>query len=159
MIAMFHREHSQGYIEKKKVVNDMWECQRCGRKFKRTNQGHFCGEPPKSVDSYIKEQPDAIQPRLQELRQVLKQTLPDAEECILWRMPTYRSEKGNIIHFAAATKHIGFYPGDKAVNAFSDRLKDYKSHKGAIQFQNDEPLPLNLISEIAKWCYETGNHH
>lgn len=123
-------------------MNDVGECQWCGRQLQqRTTQ---C---------------DSTTVTRVKLRKVLKQTLRDAEECVLWRMPTYRSEKGNIIHFAAATKHTGLYPGYKAVNAFLDRLKDYKSHKGSIQFQNDEPLPLDLISEIAKWSYETGNHH
>lgn len=70
-------------------------------------------------------------------------------------MPTYW-EKQNLIQFAAFKKHIGLYPGPEAVEAFGGRLKEYKTSKGAIQLPYDKPLPLELISEIARWC-EKGN--
>lgn len=73
-------------------------------------------------------------------------------------MPTFW-KKQNIIHFAAFKNHIGIYPGAEAVVHFADRLTDYKNSKGAIQFPLQKPLPLDLIAEIAKWCYNTGNHH
>jgi uncharacterized protein YdhG (YjbR/CyaY superfamily) len=73
-------------------------------------------------------------------------------------MPTYWN-KHNIIHFAAFKKHIGLYPGAKGIENFADRLMEYKTSKGAVQLPCDKPLPLELIAEIAKWCYETGNHH
>ena len=67
-------------------------------------------------------------------------------------MPTFW--KGcNIIHFAAAKNHIGIYPGAEAIVAFADRLKDYKTSKGAIQLPGGKELPLELIAEIARWCY------
>ena len=31
----------------------MWTCPKCGREFKRTNQSHYCGKAPESVDEYI----------------------------------------------------------------------------------------------------------
>ncbi len=61
-------------------------------------------------------------------------------------------EKHNLIQFAAFKKHIGLYPGPEAVDTFADRLKEYKTSKGAIQLPYDKPLPLELIGEIAKWC-------
>ncbi len=73
-------------------------------------------------------------------------------------MPTFR-KKQNIIHFAGFKKHLGIYPGEEAIVHFEDELRDYKTSKGAIQFQYSQPVPLTLIAEIAKWCYETGNHH
>ena len=41
---------------------------------------------------------------------------------------------------------------------FEERLKEYKTSKGAIQFPYNKPLPAELIAEIAKWCNDTGNH-
>jgi len=114
--------------------------------------------PQKTIDAYIEVQPQSLQPLLQEVRNTLRVALPDAEERISWRMPTYWRNH-NIIHFAAFKNHIGFYPGDKAVAHFADRLTQYKTSKGAVQFPYSKPLPLELIAEIAKWCYETGNHH
>ena len=135
----------------------MWQCTKCGREFKKENQDHYCGEPPKSIGEYILAQPENVQPRLCQIRNTLREALPDAEERISWSMPTYW-KKQNIIHFAAFKNHIGLYPGPEAIEHFTDRFIEYKSSKGAVQFPYNKPIPLKLISEIAKWCYKTGNH-
>jgi len=135
----------------------MWKCPKCGREFKNENQKHFCGEPSQTVDSYIESQPVEVRPILNQIRDTLQKALPDTEERISWGMPTYRG-KHNIIHYAAHKKHIGLYPGDKAIEHFAERLSEYKTSKGTVQFPYDKPLPLDLIAEIAKWCYDTGNH-
>jgi len=36
---------------------------------------------------------------------------------------------------------------------------DKRLIKGAVQIPYNKPLPLDLIKDIAKWCYETENHH
>ncbi len=134
----------------------MWKCPKCGREFKNNNQEHFC-EKPKTVDEYISLQPENVQPLLNQVRDTLRAALPDAEERISWSMPTYW-KKHNIIHFAAFKNHIGIYPGDKAMEHFADRLTGYKTSKGTLQLPYSKPLPLDLLAEIAKWSYETGNH-
>lgn len=136
----------------------MWKCPECGREFTNTNQDHYCGEPPKTIDAYIAAQPEEVRPYLTQVRDTLRAALPTAQECISWSMPTYR-QKQNIIHFAGHKEHIGLYPGDKAMAHFKERLAEYKTSKGAAQFPYGKPLPLALIAEIAKWCYDTENHH
>jgi len=103
-------------------------------------------------------QPENIQPLLNQVRNAILAVLPDAQERISWCMPTFWS-KHNIIHFVAFKKHIEMYPGTEAMAHFSDRLTGYKTSKGAVQFPYGKPLPLPLIAEIAKRCYETENHH
>ncbi|MEX1377310.1 MAG: DUF1801 domain-containing protein [Eubacteriales bacterium] len=136
----------------------MWKCPNCGREFKNTNQDHFCGEPPKTIDDYIALESEDVQQILNKVRNTLRDVLPDAIEKISWRMPTYWKNH-NIIHFASFKNHLGIYPGPLAIEHFADKLKNYKTSKGAIQFQYSEPIPYELIAEIAKWCYATGNHH
>ena len=136
----------------------MWKCDKCGKEFKNTNQDHYCGEKPKTIDDYISAQSEELWPLLNQVRDTIREALPYAEERISWSMPTYWY-KQNIIHFAAFKKHIGLYPGDKAVEHFSQRLTEYKTSKGAVQFPYSKPLPLELITEIAKWCYDSGNHN
>lgn len=135
----------------------MWKCPKCSREFKNKNQEHYC-EKPETIDEYISLQPENVQQLLNQVRNTLRTALPDAEERISWRMPTYW-KKRNIIHFAAFKNHLGIYPGDKAIEHFADRLTEYKTSKGAIQLPYSKPLPLDLLTEIARWCYETGNHH
>ena len=132
----------------------MWKCPICGKDFINQNQSHFCGEADKTIDTYIASQPESVQPFLYQVRDTLRSVLPDAEERISWRMPTYWKQH-NIIHFAAFKNHIGIYPGDKTIVHFADRLTEYKTSKGALQLPYSKPLPLDLVAEIAKWCYET----
>lgn len=129
----------------------MWQCPKCGRTFKNTNQDHYCGKVPSTIEEYIMQQPEQAQPFLCQVNQTIKSALPDAIGKISWSMPTYW-KKRNLIHFAAFKKHIGLYPGPEAVEAFADKLKEYKTSKGTIQFPFDKPLPLELIKEIARWC-------
>lgn len=135
----------------------MWTCSVCGRDFIKENQSHYCGKTPETIDEYIAAQPEEVRPYLCVVRETIRRALPDVQERISWSMPTYW-KRHNIIHFAASKKHIGLYPGPEAVEAFQEKLKDYKSSKGTIRFPYNKPLPLGLIAEIAKWCDEKENH-
>ena len=68
-------------------------------------------------------------------------------------MPTFYLN-GNLVHFAAYQKHIGFYPAPSAIVAFQDALRGYKTSKGAVQFPIDKPLPLDLITRIVAFRIE-----
>lgn len=137
----------------------MWKCPKCGKEFDKNQQNHFCGSKPQSIDEYIMQQEESIQPVLHEVRNAIKKVLPDdVEERISWSMPTFW-KKHNIIHFAAFKKHLGLYPGPEAIEHFAEKLSDFKSSKGAIQFPYNREIPLGLITDIAKWCYEKGKHH
>ena len=129
-----------------------WKCPACGREFSREGQDHYCVKP-QTIDEYITLQVEAVQPRLREIRALLHAAIPDAEERISWSMPTYW-EGRNIIHFAAAKKHIGLYPGDEATGVFSDELKEYDVSKGTIRLPHNRELPAELITRIAQWCFE-----
>ena len=129
----------------------MWVCPKCGRSFRNTDQHHFCGKAPGTIEEYILDQPEDVQPYLRQVNAAIKSSISGAKEKISWSMPTYWKGR-NLIQFAAFKKHIGLYPGAEAVEAFADQLVDYKTSKGTIQFPYSKPLPLELIAEIAAWC-------
>lgn len=131
----------------------MWTCPKCKRRFKNTNQSHYCGEPPQTIDDYIGEQSEIAIPFLHEINETIKAAIPDAKEKITWAMPTYWKEH-NLIQFAAFSNHISLYIGPEAAAFFEDRLQGYEVNKGTVRFSYDKPLPLELIAEIAKWCEE-----
>ena len=62
-----------------------------------------------SIDEYIKTFPKEVQKILQGLRATIKAVAPDAGETISYGIPTFVLN-GNLVHFAAYKKHIGFYP-------------------------------------------------
>ncbi len=135
----------------------MWKCPKCGRTFKKQGQSHYCGKAPETIEEYIAAQPEEVQPYLTELRNALRAALPEAEERISWSMPTYWKNH-NIIHFAGFKNHAGLYPGPEAVLEFAERLTEYRTSKGTIQLPYSRPVPAELVSDIARWCLETGNH-
>ena len=129
-----------------------WKCPKCGREFSRQNQDHYCSRP-QTIEEYIAAQPEAVQPRLREIRAVIREAIPEAEERISWSIPTYWKGR-NLIHFAAGKKHIGLYPGDEATAAFAQEFAAFEVSKGTIRLPYDRPLPTELIGRIARWCYE-----
>ena len=128
----------------------MWKCPKCGREFSRQNQDHYCVKP-ETIDAYIAMQDAAVQPRLREVRDILRAAIPEAEERMSWSMPTFWKGR-NIIHFAASKKHLGLYPGGEATAVFADRLTGFDVSKGTIRLPYDKPLPVALIADIARWC-------
>ena len=87
----------------------MWKCPTCGREFRNTNQHHYCGKAPETVDEYILAQDENVREYLQRIRSALKSALPDTVEKISWSMPTYWNGH-NIIHFAASKSISGCIP-------------------------------------------------
>ena len=103
-----------------------------------------------SIDEYISQHTPEIQERLQQIRAIIKTAAPTATEKISYAMPTFYLN-GNLVHFAAHTNHLGFYPMPNAIIYYKDRLTSYKCSKGAIQFPYVNPFPDELISEIVKY--------
>jgi uncharacterized protein YdhG (YjbR/CyaY superfamily) len=105
---------------------------------------------PKNIDEYISQFTESTQLLLIELRSVIQKAAPTAKEVINYGMPTFQLN-GNLVHFAAFKKHIGFYPSPSGVVAFADEVTNYKTSKGAIQFPLNQSLPLELIDKIVKY--------
>ncbi|MDD5882682.1 MAG: DUF1801 domain-containing protein [Firmicutes bacterium] len=133
----------------------MWTCPKCGRNFRNINQNHYCGKAPETIEEYIWEQPEEVQPRLRQLQETIREAIPEAKEKISWSMPTFWKGR-NLIQFAASQKHIGLYPGPGAVEAFADRLASFPTSKGTIRLPLNQPMPLELIADIARWCEENN---
>jgi uncharacterized protein YdhG (YjbR/CyaY superfamily) len=127
----------------------MWKCPKCEREFKNTNQDHYCGKI-ETIDQYISEQAEEVQPILHKIRETIRIAAPKATEKMSWQMPTFWQGE-NLIHFAAFKKHISIFPGGEATTVFADQLTEYKTAKGTIQFQLNKPIPYELIEEITHW--------
>ncbi len=101
------------------------------------------------MDEYIARFPNDIQEVLQKIRTTIRNAAPDAGETIKYEMPTF-TLKGNLVHFAAFKKHIGFYPPVKGDEKLKNELSIYEGPKGSLRFPLDKPIPYDLISRIVK---------
>ena len=83
------------------------------------------------IDEYIAGFPVAVAKRLKTMRATIRKHAPGATERIAYRIPTF-SLNGNLVHFAAFDRHVGFYPGPTGIAAFAKRLASYASAKGSV---------------------------
>jgi uncharacterized protein YdhG (YjbR/CyaY superfamily) len=105
---------------------------------------------PKDIDEYIAGFPGEVQEILEKIRMTIRQAAPEAKEAIKYRMPTF-TLNGNLVHFAAFKKHIGFYPAPRGIEAFKDELSAYEGAKGSVRFPLGKPVPYDLIGKIVKF--------
>ena len=132
----------------------MWTCPKCGREFKRTNQGHYCGKAPESVEAYIASQMPQAQPHCTELRELIRHSVPKIHERIAWSMPLF--EKGLLsISFAACKKHISLYLDTEIIERLRPQLNGFEIKKNALYLPYDRPLPKELLGNAIKQYFET----
>jgi len=111
----------------------------------------------KSVDEYIKTFPD-FKPQLEEIRAIIREAAPKAEEMISYNMPGYKLN-GMLVYFAANKAHLGFYPATTKLEGFEKDLAKFNGTKGSIHFPYDQPLPAKLISRIVKYRAKENEAH
>lgn len=106
----------------------------------------------KTVDEYIAKFPKDVRDVLEELRRVIREAAPEAEEAISYGMPAFKLHGRSLVFFAAWKNHVGFYPGGpSAIEAFKKELSPYKHAKGSIQFPLDKPIPFDLVRKMVKF--------
>ena len=104
---------------------------------------------PQTIDDYLAALDADKRAALENLRKTIHAAAPKAEECISYQLPAFRLDGRMLVWFGAAATHCALYPGG-IVGAFKEELKDYKTSKGTIRFQPDDPLPAALVRKIVK---------
>ena len=105
----------------------------------------------REVDDYIARFPVKVRRVLERVRSTIRRTVPDAVECMSYKIPAYKLHGKALMYFAGWERHYSIYPaGSRAVAAaFEKELADYEMSKGTIRFPLDEPVPASLIERIA----------
>lgn len=101
------------------------------------------------IDAYIARFAPEVQEILRRVRAVIREAAPDATEAIKYEIPTFVLH-GNLVHFAAFTNHLGFYPTPAGIEAFQEELAPYAGGKGTIRFPLDQPIPYDLIRRVVE---------
>jgi uncharacterized protein YdhG (YjbR/CyaY superfamily) len=105
----------------------------------------------KNIDEYLALQPEKIRETLENLRQIIRETAPEAEEVISYGIPAYKYH-GMLVFFAGYKKHCSLFAGNGALTEqMKEQLKAYKTSKGTIQFTVEKPLPDELVRHIVKF--------
>src|SRR5579871_5540711 len=106
---------------------------------------------PASVDKYIAAQPEAVRPKLEQVRAAIRRAVPEAVEGIGYRIPAYKLHGKPLLYFAAFKEHYSLFAASSTFFAtLADELKGYELRKGTVHFPLAKPVPRTLISRIAK---------
>ena len=106
---------------------------------------------PRDIDEYIAGFPKDVQEKLEKIRMTIKKVVPEAEETISYKMPTFNLKGKYLIYFAAHKKHIALYPAPIGIEEFKEEIAPYESGRGTLQFPLDKPIPFSLIRKIVKY--------
>ena len=106
---------------------------------------------PRSVDDYIAGQPEAVRPKLEKVRAAIRKAVPEAVECIGYRMPGYKLHGKPMLYFAGFQEHYSLFAASGSFfAALQEELRGYDVRKGTVRFPLAKPVPLKLITRIAK---------
>jgi uncharacterized protein YdhG (YjbR/CyaY superfamily) len=104
----------------------------------------------RTIDEYLARVREDQRVALERLRGIIRSAAPQAEECISYRIPTFRLH-GALVGFGATANHCAFYLlSSSTVADHSRELANYDTSKGTIRFQPDKPLPAALVRKLVK---------
>jgi uncharacterized protein YdhG (YjbR/CyaY superfamily) len=105
---------------------------------------------PETIDDYLASLDGDQRAALEKLRRAIRAAAPKAEECISYRLPTFRQGK-MLVAFGATASHCAFYLLSSTVlGAFEDELAAYDTSKGTIRFPAAAPLPVTLVRKLVR---------
>lgn len=108
-----------------------------------------------SIDDYIRSKPREVRPILERVRKAIRRALPGADEGIAYQIPVIRLNSVPVLFFAGWKEHYSLYPAsDALVAAFREELAPFKRTKGTIKLPLSQPVPVDLITRIARFRAE-----
>ena len=103
---------------------------------------------PATVDEYLAGLPHDVRLRLEEVRRVVHEVVPDAGETISYAMPTFTLDGLPLLHVAAWKQHLGLYPLPALDPALEAAVAPYRGTKDAMKLPHARPLPADLVARV-----------
>jgi uncharacterized protein YdhG (YjbR/CyaY superfamily) len=106
---------------------------------------------PKSIDGYLIGVPENRRQALKDLRKKILSIIPEAQECISYRMPAFRVNGMVVAGFAATTKGCSYFPfSGSTLKTLGPLVSRYEQTKSSLHFSPEVPLPLTLVRKLIK---------
>ena len=107
---------------------------------------------PAAVNAYLATLPNDERETLERLRQLIKKTVPDAEERISYGTVVMFSLKRDLVGFVAQAKHLSFFTASPplAARMKPEITKTHEVSGATIHFSPENPLPDALVKKILK---------
>lgn len=109
----------------------------------------------KTIDEYIRSQPEKQAALLQQLREAIREAAPKAVETFNYGVPAFalveNGKRDEQIMIAGFKHHVGMYPHPTVIEKFEKELLSFKQGKGSIQFPLDSPIPKALVLKMVRY--------
>jgi uncharacterized protein YdhG (YjbR/CyaY superfamily) len=103
----------------------------------------------KEIDDYLDGVEEPKRTTLNQLRAIILEIIPDAEQCISYKMPAFRLNGKVIVGFAAFKNHLAYLPHSGSVlKRLPDELASYTMTPGSLHFAIDTVLPKALVEKL-----------
>ncbi len=101
------------------------------------------------VDRYLDALSGHRRVSLLQLRDLIRERLPHAQEGMSYKMPTYTDEAGEMLCAMASQKqYLALYVCRDFLDDFREDLRHLNCGKGCIRFQTFDDLPLDTVKKI-----------
>ncbi len=101
----------------------------------------------KEVDTYIQALPQVRSEALNALRNLVRETIPEARETMRYRMPTYELDEV-VCSFASQKHYMSLYLDVGLVEEHRKQLGKLDVGKSCVRFKRLEDLPLQVVRQI-----------
>jgi uncharacterized protein YdhG (YjbR/CyaY superfamily) len=100
-----------------------------------------------AIDAYLAGVTATSRALLEKLRKMIHAIVPEAEECISYRIPAFRYEGRVIAGFQATSKGASYYPfSGTTLATLARETAAYGQTKSALHF--DKALPVSLVRKL-----------
>ena len=101
-----------------------------------------------SVEEYLDGLEATQKAELDKIRAIVKKTVPSAEECISYGIPSFKVNGKYLFGYAAFKNHLSVFPTSVPIEEMKEKLDQYKISKGTIQFTKENPISEALIKQM-----------
>ena len=103
------------------------------------------------IDDYLAALDEPRRGTLETLRRSILVVVPDAEQCISYRMPAFKVRGRTVAGFAAFKSHLSYLPHSGDVLAdLAGAVAGYEQTPGSLHFPIDSPLPDSLVRQLVE---------
>src|SRR5512140_1823597 len=103
------------------------------------------------IDDYLRTVPEDRRRSLEDLRAKIRSTVPEAEECISYRIPAFRVHGAIVAGFHATRKGCSYFPfSGSTLKTVARYVRGYDQTKSALHFAPGERLPITLVRRMVE---------
>ena len=103
-----------------------------------------------TVAEYIENFDGPTRERLDELRRLVLDILPDAVEGISYGVAGFKVQGRPVVYLGGYAKFVSIYPITELPAELDEQVAQFRSGKGTARFSHTEPLPRDLIERLVR---------